>query len=170
MARTEECIVCSGPSVVYTVLHIEEGSASPHGLARGWLSSESRYSPLQRIYALTGWTLLERTEKILPAFVVWENALVSPPPSGRVLLFGYCWLCKVYMNLISHQLDLYVLFCLLIETVCVRLKEVSWCWFFPSAWTTDVTRLLFAPMYPSLLLCFFDNKDFSCPLCRLQLP
>lgn len=56
-----------------------------------------------------GVVVKECAEEISPASIVLENTPPFLHLIERVVLFGYCWLCKVHLNFTCHhRLDLLV--------------------------------------------------------------
>ena len=95
-----------------------------------------------------------------------NTSVISPPPSERVFFLGYCRLCKVHLDFISHHLDELVLLGFIFylpQTLSVRLKEVFQSWLFPLDIVLCLLLLWAAAMYPSLL-CFSKRKELNCPL------
>lgn len=83
------------------------------------------------------------------------------PSYEGIVLFGYCWLCKVYLNFTCHHLDLLVClsFLELLRVWGVRL-EVIQLGFSPGTLTSWHTQVSWPPLLQRSLA----------PLCLLQLP
>lgn len=98
----------------------------------GLLSSGRRYYLLLRRFALPGWMLQECTGEILLALTVWDKAPNFLSTSWQRHLFWLLVALWWTSELPSHHLDVFVLLgFLLIQTVCVRLKQVIQRWVSP---------------------------------------